>query len=307
MAPFWEWEVPFIMSLQQGDPFWTPFFQILTLVGGEEFALLLGPFIYWCLSKEIGTGVVLTLVSSQIVNFGLKDLFHSPRPFQYDSHIPKLSDAAGYGLPSGHTQNTTVIWLYLATKLRRTWFWCLSAVLILGVGLSRIYLGMHFPVDVIGGLLVGLVFLGLFVALEPTIKHQLERLSLGYQICGILLAGLCLGLLHPTSDFITMAALLTGGGVGFLVESTYMHFDVSGRWSTKLLRYLVGLIGIALLWGGLKIAFAQISITTLYIPLRATRYGLVGLWGTWGAPALFMRLGLATHANTQDVGGAHIH
>lgn len=295
MAPFWSWEIPLILTLQQGHPIWTLFFQIVTLLGDEEFALLVPPFLYWCLSKEVGVSLMLLYLSNHLINTGLKDLFRSPRPFQYDSRVLKLDDIDGYGLPSGHTQSTTVIWLYLASKLRRAWAWGLAVGLIVAVGLSRLYLGVHFPIDVAGGLLIGLVVLGAFVALEPTILHHLGAPNLGVKVGALLGIGIVLSLLHPTSEFVTAAALFSFGITGLLLEQSTTHFDVVGPWKTRLIRYVVGLIGLIVIWGGLRVLFKPLAPdgTALSLMLRWLRYGLTALWMTWGAPALFLRLHLA--------------
>jgi hypothetical protein len=107
MAPFWDWEIPLILALQQGHPIWTRLFQIITLLGDEEFALLVPPFLYWCLSKEIGVSLMLLYLSNHFINAGLKDLFPSPRPFQYTPRA-EVRRHRRYGLPRPH-QSTTVI------------------------------------------------------------------------------------------------------------------------------------------------------------------------------------------------------
>lgn len=295
MAPFWDWEIPLILALQQGHPIWTRLFQIITLLGDEEFALLVPPFLYWCLSKEIGVSLMLLYLSNHFINAGLKDLFHSPRPFQYDRRVLKLDDIDGYGLPSGHTQSTTVIWLYLASKLRRGWAWALAVGLIIAVGLSRLYLGVHFPTDVLGGLIAGLAVLGAFIALEPAMLHHLSTPSLGVKVGALLGLGILLSLLHPSKDFVTAAALLACGGTGLLLEQHTTHFDTAGPWKTRLIRYVAGLLGIIVIWGGLRVLFKPLAPeeTALFLLLRGLRYGLAALWMTWGAPALFLRLHLA--------------
>jgi len=295
MAPFWDWEIPLILALQQGHPIWNRLFQIITLLGDEEFALLVPPFIYWCLIKEVGVSLLLLYLSNHFINAGLKDLLHSPRPFQYDSRVLKLDDIEGYGLPSGHTQSTTVIWLYLAAKLRRAWAWVLAAGLIVAVGLSRLYLGVHFPIDVLGGFIVGLAVLGAFVALEPLLIRHLGTPNLGVKVGGLLGLGILLSLLHPTKDFVTAAALLACGGIGLLLEQRYTQFDTAGPWKTRLIRYVIGLLGLVLIWGGLRVLFKPLAPegTALFLLLRWLRYGASALWMTWGAPALFLRLHLA--------------
>ncbi|MDX9955831.1 MAG: phosphatase PAP2 family protein [Anaerolineae bacterium] len=137
MTPFWDWEVPFILWLQGGHPALTPLFRFLTSLGNEEFSLMVGPFVLWCLNKAWGVGLLLMLLGSQSVNVVLKELLRAPRPFVVHGRILQLDDPGGWSLPSGHAQNSTVIWMYLASKVQRLWFWIAAIVLVLGIILSR--------------------------------------------------------------------------------------------------------------------------------------------------------------------------
>ena len=88
----------------------------------------------------------------------------------------------------------------------------------------------------------------------------------------------------------TAGAALAGMAVGFVLERRWVGFSVRGRLGLRILRLLVGLIGIALFWAGLKIVFTGLEPAPLF---RFIRYALVGLWAGFGAPWVFLRLKLA--------------
>lgn len=69
----------------------------------------------------------------------------------------RASDIGRYGFPSGHVIMITVIWIGMALLFRKRWLWALSILMILLTALSRMYLGMHYLGDVVGGLIIGLL------------------------------------------------------------------------------------------------------------------------------------------------------
>lgn len=298
MTPFWNWEVPLMLWLQQGHPVWTPFFRFLTLIGNEEFMLMVGPLLLWCINKAWGVGLLVALLGSQGVNVILKEWLRVPRPFLMQGRILQLDDPGGWSLPSGHAQNSTVIWLYLAAQARRGWFWILTVLLVLGIGLSRVYLGVHYPSDVLVGFGVGLVFLGVLLAATPAVIAWVMRQRSLLWLVGVVVAGVVLCVLQPYPDFIAAMATLCCGIVGVMLERERVRFTVNGPLWQRVLRYVIGLIIVLLLWRGLKMVFALFADegTLLDLVLRGVRYGVLGLWVTWGAPAFFVRLKLAQQA-----------
>jgi membrane-associated phospholipid phosphatase len=302
--------------------------RFITFLGDEEFLVLLMPTLYWSINAVLGLRVgVLSMFSSGFV-FIFQLAFHSPRPFFYAASVRAFAEETTFGFPSGHAMNGITMWGLIALALRRTWTWIALVILIFLIGLSRVVLGVHFPVDVIGGWLFGLLLLYLFLLLEGPVLARLSRQTLPAQIIiafavsvALILAAawalfsvgqldLLPGWLRnaaadlPGDDPInplslsrtfTAAGLLFGFTAGALWLYDRSGFDASGSLANRLLRYPLGLLGVLVLWYGLGLVFPRGDYLLAYL-LRYIRYALVGLWISALAPLLFIRLGLASAA-----------
>jgi len=286
-----EWGLRVIAWFQQFSPALDWPFRAFTFMGDEEFFLLLLPLVYWCLDRRMGARLTVAFLVSAYTNAVAKTLAAQPRPLDYaPERVKVLWDATGYGFPSGHTQSAVVVWGYLAAQARRRWVWILAAVMMLFIPLSRIYLGVHFPYDVLGGYIIGAALLLLYLWLEPGIERWLEEKGLIWRLGVATLAPLILMLLFLTPDGVTSGATLMGMGVGFVLERHWVRFDSGGPVWKRIVRFLLGVVVLVALWLGLRIAFSGLEPALLF---RFVRYGLVGLWGGLGAPWAFRRLGLA--------------
>lgn len=111
--------------------------------------------------------IPLNLILSFILNFLLKNIVCRPRPVGIN-----LVNESGFSFPSGHTMVSTVFYGYLAylicKKTEKKFHWIVYSIcslIILTIGISRIYLGVHFASDVLGGLVIGAFFLINFIAI----------------------------------------------------------------------------------------------------------------------------------------------
>ncbi len=317
--------VNIILYLQSlGDWLSTPM-QFFTFLGNEEFFLLLMPVLYWSISAVLGLRVGILLMLSNGIVFVLKIAFHSPRPFWYRAEIHALTEETSFGVPSGHAMNGVSVWGLVAVHLRRIWSWVVFIVLIILIGLSRVVLGVHFPVDVVAGWLFGILLLWIFLFLEVPVLAWLGRQTLAIQILvafAVSLAFIVAGALTRNSsagfelpvgwlenaaaelqmeepiDAFSLSGIITSGGVlfGLAGGAIWLYdrygFDASGTLRDRLLRYPIGLIGVLVLWYGLGLVFPQGEYLLAYL-LRYIRYFLVGVWIAALAPLVFMRLGLA--------------
>jgi membrane-associated phospholipid phosphatase len=110
----------------------------------------------------------------------LKEFVALPRPGDFDPPVTNVGllglpsaeaiagarahVTAGYGFPSGHAGNATVLWGGVAVHARSPAVWGLAAALVLAIGVSRVYLGLHFVADVLGGVLTGGIVLAVVAA-----------------------------------------------------------------------------------------------------------------------------------------------
>jgi membrane-associated phospholipid phosphatase len=295
MEPIWQWGLDLIRTIQLvHGPALDAVFKAVTFLGEETFFLILVPMIFWCVDFAVGARMAFVFLLSPYLNAVLKDLFAHPRPFELDPAV-QLHDVGvgGYGLPSGHSQNAVVLWGSIAAGFRKTWLWALAIVLMVLIGFSRVYLGVHFPTDVLGGWAVGAVLLAIYVALGPCIEAWLKRIGLAWQLVLAIVVPLALLLAHPTADTATPTAVLMGMGVGVALTMRVAPFATAGPPWQCVLRYLVGAVGLFALYFGLKLVFPAEG-EPLYFALRVMRYALVGLWAGLGAPWTFLRLRLAS-------------
>lgn len=316
------WALAGVQSVQALDRWLTRPMQFFTFLGDEQFYLVILPLIYWCLHKELGADLGILLVLTSFTNTGLKSFIKHARPF-WEAPTLKLSDASSFSTPSGHAQNSAALFGQVArfgAGRRRGRLWAvLLALLIALVALSRVYLGVHFPGDVLWGLAVGLGLLVLYAALKPGLAPHFRRLSLATHgllallSAALMVAAVWLALAIPfgsgamfgelyseawnnaLEDAATVAGLALGLWIGLVAEARYVKFDVAGPWLQRGLRYLLGIGGLGAIWLGLRLLFPPEPWWPGLL-LRTMRYGLAMFWAIALWPWLFVRIGLAARA-----------
>jgi len=288
--------IELILWLQQFSPAFDQLFIFFTLLGNETFFLVALPTLYWCFDRRIGARLVILFLFSIVLNSWAKLLADQPRPFEYDPRVRALVAIDTGGFPSGHTQSAVVVWGYLATQIKRRWFWGIAILLMICIPLSRLYLGVHFPIDIVGGYAIGLVLLLLYLWGEPAAEAWVAKQPLAGQLGLAVALPLLLFWSLPAVDHnaIAAAATLLGMGVGLALERRWVRFETNRVWRTNLLRLLVGMVGVAVFYLGLRVAFAGLEPEPLW---RFVRYASLGLWCAWGAPWLFIQLRLASSEN----------
>jgi membrane-associated phospholipid phosphatase len=292
MEAIWQWGINLIMAIQQvHGPGPDSIFRGITFLGEEQFYLLLLPLILWCFDYSFGAVLAVFFLLSNSLNVLLKDLLQQPRPFNLNPAL-RLSQATGYGLPSGHAQLSVTVWGAIADRVRRLWCWALTLMLMLLIGFSRVYLGVHFPTDVLAGWFIAAIMLAFYIRFSPRIGKWLAGLHLGLQL--LLAAGLPLLLLvpDPAVEGLTNSGTLFGVGVGLVFARRYVSFSARGRWWKRLVRFLVGIMGLLVLYLELKAVFPPDGSVAGAIG-RFLRYALVGGWVVIGAPWLFRLMRLA--------------
>jgi membrane-associated phospholipid phosphatase len=291
-----QWGVDLIIAIQRvHGPVLDNIFRVITFLGEADFYLLLLPLVFWCVDSGLGARLAILVLFSSYLNVGLKDLFRQPRPFDIDPGV-QLADVEGYGLPSGHAQTATVLWPSVAIRLHETWSSVFAIGLVVMIGFSRIYLGVHFPTDVLVGWLIGGALLGLYLGIEPGISRRLAQLGLRFQALLALVVPLVLLLLHPVGYTAYLMGTLAGMILGLALAHRYIPWEVHGPWWHRALRFLLGGAVLFALNLGLRIVSPNEDVAAFYLVFRFLGSGIIGIWVTLGAPWLFRILRLAPKA-----------
>lgn len=297
--------------------------QFFSFLGSEDFFLLALPLVYWCLDAGLGLRIGVMLLASNGLNALFKISLHGPRPYWVSADVQGLASETGFGVPSGHSQTAAGVWGVAAARLNRTWAWVLALVIVLLIGLSRIYLGVHFLHDVLLGWLLGGLTLWAFLKLWDPVAARVKRLGMGSQIllafavslAMILLAALIVflsrGFVLPAEwianatrsggeapnpfsleGMVTSMGTLFGLFAGVAWLAPRGGFTAAGPAWKRALRYVLGLVGVAVFYLGLKLVFPE-GEEVVALVFRYVRYSLVGVWVSAGAPWLFSKLKLA--------------
>ena len=287
-----DWGVELVLWFQQFSPALDLPFKSLTFLGNLEFFLIFMPLIYWCLERRLGARLLILFLISAYINSVAKVIADQPRPFHYDSRVKALVHAGGGGLPSGHTQSAVVVWGYLASQARHPMLWILAGFLMIAIPISRLYLGVHFPTDLLGGYILGILLLVLYLRSDSIMEAGLIQKGLLWQIGLAVVLPILFICVNPKGSIYALNAgsVLLGFAPGIILERRWIRFCSGGRPLRRILRFIPGFIVLIGIWMGLRMAFAGMEPAALF---RIVRYTLVGLWGALGAPWLFVRLRLA--------------
>ena len=125
---------------------------VITLLGGELFFMVIAVTVFWCVSKREGYYLMIVGFFGTVINQFLKILCCVPRPWIKDPDFTIVesarAEATGYSFPSGHTQNAVATYGGIARYTRRGWLRVVLVVLTVLIAFSRMYLGVHTPLDV---------------------------------------------------------------------------------------------------------------------------------------------------------------
>jgi len=254
---------------------------LITDLGSEEAYIAMVIVAYLAVDARAGQKLGVLLLVSFFVNQYAKGWFDTQRPFEIDPAVARtqraIDGAGGAGFPSGHAQSSSTFWLYAAALAGRPWFWLVAVVLVALVSFSRLYLGVHVPVDILGGLALGVTLVLIAVAIGRS----------GFQpptwllVMAALVLPFTLHLLAPTPE----SDLLAGGIAALVVGPALVRHRTDGPlWG----RLIVALIGVAL-------AFTVLFASSIYLPEEVKRNPV-------GGYLRYLALGLAAFLVTPWIG-----
>ena len=254
---FFDWELQLMEWLQthigsSGFGFWL--LSNLSAFGEQTLLVAIMGFLYWGLNKEFGKYIGVNVLMANVWNPMIKNIALRLRPYFVDDKIQllRLIDegadpmdvaAQGYSFPSGHSANAVTAYGSLAAhEKKRKWLWALAIVLPILVGFSRVYVGAHFPTDVLCGWLLGAII----VTVIPLLRSKIQNRWLFY---AILLLTTVPGFFFCTSnDYFSSFGML----LGFIFAEPFEEKFVKFENTRNILRCILRTIGGALLYFGLN-------------------------------------------------------
>lgn len=294
-----------VHAYQRGSPDLDGFFGAITLFGDELVNVVLVVLTFYVANKETGARLAYVVVVANLVDVALKGFFGVPRPFAADPSVIQVPDLLGqtyedYSFPSGHAVNAGAFWGFLALETSHPLALVAFCVMVVLVPLSRNYLGVHWPSDVVVG-----ASLGAFVALVawwsiPKLESFKSRLGnvaeaavaaswpiLAWVGTWALVAAL--GNDPSLADASSSAGLLVGLYAGLRLERTRVALPVAGRKAPAWVSLYRAVLGTALALGtyfGLKLAFGDAPFPTSSV-LRFVRYAVLSAFATFVVPLIF--------------------
>ncbi|UCG01581.1 MAG: phosphatase PAP2 family protein [Candidatus Heimdallarchaeota archaeon] len=317
-----------IIFLQTFSPLLDPIFGLITFFGDKLFVIGILIIIFYCIDKKVAFRAAILVIFTAFVTYSLKGIFALERPYlEYErlnkSGIKGTKDILGqlptdYTFPSGHSSNAGSFWTFLASRWRHLGFGIVAVVMIIMIPLSRSYLGVHWPTDIIVGVLLGILISLLFIYLLPRIEQITAKsstlilflvaiiapiLAVVMSYVFIVLSGHDFGL----ADTTTYGGLFTGLSLGYMFEERFINLKVKEfRRNKKVLIYR-GILGLSIILGLYFSMSAIFEVLFKGFPLeyiaRFCRYAILAFAGIFCLPWLFVvierRLSLEPGAPTE--------
>lgn len=284
----------------------TNMFLLFTIFTEVGVITVLTGILYWCVDKKAGQRIIFALAGSLNINAAVKDIVKFPRPIGTEGlQSLRVETATGYSFPSGHTQTATTFWTSMIIQFKKLWICMIGILMILGAGISRLFLAVHWPMDVLVGWIFGIVFSILFIKLFDYIDS-----SKNYYILVIimLILGICTYFIGG-EDFYKIFGLYSGFALGYMVEDTYINFSTDNTKSMflkstskiegtkcKILRFIVGIISLLivyLLFNYIQNTFIVGQVEDIVNLFKYLKYTIIVFWGVAGAPFIFKLFKLA--------------
>ena len=169
-----EYQLDILMYLQSiRSELLTSIFTFFTICTEVPVITVLTGILYWCINKKAGQKTLFALCGSLNINTGIKNFVKMPRPIGTKGlESLRIETATGHSFPSGHTQTATTFWTSMMVQFKKVWIYVVGILMILGAGISRLYLAVHWPMDVIAGWIFGIILSIFFVKLFDYIDNS---------------------------------------------------------------------------------------------------------------------------------------
>ena len=265
------------------------FMLTITTLGEETAFLVIALVLFWCIDKYVGYYTLSVGFIGTIVNQFLKLWYRIPRPWVLDENFTILkqaeAEATGYSFPSGHTQSAVGTFGCIAASTRQRKIRITAVVIAALVAISRMYVGVHTPLDVgVSVILAGVLVIALRpVVLKyrrigmPVLMAVMILLAIGY-LCFVEFYAFPAEVLltenyhHGLENAYTLLGALIGLVIVYIVDEKWLHFSVRAVWWAQILKVVIGLLLVLAVKAGMKEMLNGIFGD---LAGRAVRYGLI--------------------------------
>ncbi len=269
-------------------PVLNEFMLLITQLGEETAFLVVALVLFWCVDKYKGYYVLSVGFIGTLANQFMKLWFRIPRPWVMDENFSILEQAreaaAGYSFPSGHSQSAVGTFGSIAYTTKKRWVQVGALIIAVLVPLSRMYIGVHTPLDV---LVASAMAVALILILKPVVllRHQktMPWLLGIMMLCAV--GFLCFvsfysfpadidahNLQSGMKNAYTLLGALIGLVVVYIVDEKWLNFPTEAVWWAQILKVVGGLLLVLAVKSGLK---APINALLGEYPGRALRYCLI--------------------------------
>ena len=214
------------------------FFSIFTLFGEELVVAGVIAVIYICFNKEFGERAIVTVLSASCITTAVKSGVRRLRPYaagnvtKADNFLTADLDA-DMSFPSGHATASSGFFAALSIRFRKAYIIAPSAVLVFLIVLSRLYLGVHYPSDVLAGLVVGIGMAFLWALVYKGFYKARLYIYLGF--AALTLIPLFIPAMQTKSMF-EMSAIALATAIGLIVENKFIKFEDTDKWVKRIVR-----------------------------------------------------------------------
>ena len=277
------------------NPFLDAVFSLITMLGEETVFMAVGMIIFWCVDKYLGYYLLSTGFLGTILNQFLKMIFRIPRPWVTDPNFTIVESAreaaTGYSFPSGHTQTSVGFFGGLARWSKSLALRIVAISICVLVPLSRMYLGVHTPLDV--GVSIALALILIFVA-YPLFQKAAGSPKIMYAVLGSLalisVIFLVFAELFPfpadtdphnlqsaQKNAYTLLGCILGLILAYAIDQKYIHFPTKAVWWAQIIKSVVGIALVLAVKEGLRAPLD--ALFAEHLAARAVRYFLMVVVG----------------------------
>ncbi|MHA2346501.1 MAG: phosphatase PAP2 family protein, partial [Candidatus Hodarchaeales archaeon] len=184
------------------------FFGVVTTIGNTLPIIVIIVLLYYTVDKSFINHLIYIIIFSAHLNEVFKVFFHNPRPFVYNAEEFQVTTnvlgkktiwgASGFSFPSGHSQTQGTLWGYVFQKKRNKFLLIIGIIFLISIPLSRNYLGVHWPSDIIVGVLLGALLSRMYLLGDSRYGEKIKKwsdkrkitvgmlLSIGLMLLGLL-------------------------------------------------------------------------------------------------------------------------